>query len=349
LGLAQPGSKERREIKSRLAHEWRNWSGTKPRLEISGLFKQDQLPMIPTGLRRKYNAHLSSARWRNMRRDVIRRRGAQCERCGKAAGRLCLHHKTYKRFGREAPTDLELLCCACHKPADRARKRVRVSRCGMSQSAVVIDFQKHKLHALKREGSEFVWFVLLDVCRVLQIAPENAARGVKEKQRDLYNLQDTSGRTQQMTIVREDGVYRLACTSRNPIAQQFADWLYCEVLPEIRRTGGYEGGAAPLDALIGDMQFTLNLGDMPAQKPADNVLSPAPAELQQKEIEFQRQALGEFRAVETTNNIPRGLVPLSEKQRQQYEELFSPKREHNREAPQVCYGPGGILVERWDV
>ena len=36
---------------------------------------------------------------------------------------LELHHKTYKRLGRELPKDLLLLCSACHPAADKRRAR----------------------------------------------------------------------------------------------------------------------------------------------------------------------------------------------------------------------------------
>jgi 5-methylcytosine-specific restriction endonuclease McrA len=69
----------------------------------------------------RYLKHLHSARWRNMRRDFMRLRGPKCERCGICYGRLCLHHKTYARLGRELIADLELLCCDCHITADAQR------------------------------------------------------------------------------------------------------------------------------------------------------------------------------------------------------------------------------------
>ena len=56
--------------------------------------------------------------------------------------------------------------------------------------------------------------------------------------------------TDHTTIISEVDFYRLATTSRKPVAQRFSRWLFGEVLPEIRRTGSYRGGSAPLDALI---------------------------------------------------------------------------------------------------
>src|SRR6516165_11152287 len=84
------------------------------------------MPRMTSGLRRKYNAHINSAKWRNLRREVVRMRGLRCERCGRLKGRLCLHHLSYARFGNETPDQVQLLCCKCHKPADQERRGTRV-------------------------------------------------------------------------------------------------------------------------------------------------------------------------------------------------------------------------------
>lgn len=50
---------------------------------------------------------------------------------------------------------------------------------------------------------------------------------------------DTPSGAQQMTVVNESGVYALIMTSRKPSAKRFKRWVTSEVLPAIRRTGGY--------------------------------------------------------------------------------------------------------------
>jgi hypothetical protein len=70
----------------------------------------------------KYNAHVRSTKWRNMKADMKRLRGDRCERCGYQHG-LELHHKNYERVGRELTSDLELLCKRSHEEADRERAR----------------------------------------------------------------------------------------------------------------------------------------------------------------------------------------------------------------------------------
>ena len=49
----------------------------------------------------------------------------------------------------------------------------------------------------------------------------------------------TSGGNQQMSFIPESDVYRLAFQSKLPGAEKFTDWVTEEVLPSIRRTGGY--------------------------------------------------------------------------------------------------------------
>lgn len=47
-----------------------------------------------------------------------------------------------------------------------------------------------------------------------------------------------------MLLVNEPGLYKLIFSSRKPEAETFKDWVFREVLPSIRKTGGYESSAA---------------------------------------------------------------------------------------------------------
>lgn len=50
---------------------------------------------------------------------------------------------------------------------------------------------------------------------------------------------DTPSSTQQMTIINESGLYSLILSSKLPSAKKFKRWITSEVLPTIRKTGGY--------------------------------------------------------------------------------------------------------------
>ena len=50
---------------------------------------------------------------------------------------------------------------------------------------------------------------------------------------------DTLGGTQEMTVINESGLYSLVLRSKMPGAKKFKRWVTSEVLPQIRKTGGY--------------------------------------------------------------------------------------------------------------
>lgn len=50
---------------------------------------------------------------------------------------------------------------------------------------------------------------------------------------------DTLGGTQKMTTINESGLYSLILSSKLPLAKAFKHWITSEVLPTIRKTGGY--------------------------------------------------------------------------------------------------------------
>lgn len=50
----------------------------------------------------------------------------------------------------------------------------------------------------------------------------------------------TAGGTQKMNFISEGDIYRLAAKSELPSAEKFESWIFDEVLPSIRKTGGYQ-------------------------------------------------------------------------------------------------------------
>lgn len=59
---------------------------------------------------------------------------------------------------------------------------------------------------------------------------------------------DTLGRTQSAKFINEGNLYRLIIHSKLPAAERFEKWVFDEVLPSIRRTGGY--GQVDVTAII---------------------------------------------------------------------------------------------------
>lgn len=90
------------------------------------------------------------------------------------------------------------------------------------------------------------WFVASDVCKALDISnPTIATQRLDSDERSKFNL----GRQGEVNIVNEYGLYNLILTSRKPEAKKFKRWITHEVIPSIRKTGGYQIPDNPMDAL----------------------------------------------------------------------------------------------------
>lgn len=82
-------------------------------------------------------------------------------------------------------------------------------------------------------------FVAKDVCLALGISKyRDAVSTIDDDERGSV-LVDTPGGKQQMTTVTEPGFYKLVMRSRKPEAKAFQRWVTHEVLPALRRDGGY--------------------------------------------------------------------------------------------------------------
>lgn len=83
------------------------------------------------------------------------------------------------------------------------------------------------------------WFVAVDVCKALELSnPTVAVSRLDEDERSKFNL----GRQGEGTIVNEAGLYSLILGSRKPEAKAFKRWITHDVIPAIRKTGGYIQG-----------------------------------------------------------------------------------------------------------
>lgn len=88
------------------------------------------------------------------------------------------------------------------------------------------------------EGEQ-VWFVAADVCRALDIKNSRDALSRLEEDEKGVASADTPGGKQQLSTVNEAGLYSLVFVSRKPEAKRFKRWVTHEVLPQIRKNGGY--------------------------------------------------------------------------------------------------------------
>ena len=85
-----------------------------------------------------------------------------------------------------------------------------------------------------------LWWVLKDVCAVLDLGSSHkVSERLDEDERNQIPLTDSLGRWQETTIINESGLYNLILRSDKSEAKQFKRWVTHEVLPSIRKDGGY--------------------------------------------------------------------------------------------------------------
>ena len=92
-------------------------------------------------------------------------------------------------------------------------------------------------------GSE-PWFVAVDVCNALDIGnPSQAISRLDDDEKvTLTTNEGHSGKlggAQMLNVISEAGLYSLILKSRKPEAKAFKRWITHEVIPAIRKTGGY--------------------------------------------------------------------------------------------------------------
>lgn len=103
---------------------------------------------------------------------------------------------------------------------------------GFNLSATVIDGQS--------------WFIAADVCRSLDL-DRTAVRRLDEDERNTVRNAHANQRGNPNTvIINESGLYSLIFSSRKESAKRFKKWVTSDVLPSLRKHGGYINGLETL-------------------------------------------------------------------------------------------------------
>lgn len=82
-------------------------------------------------------------------------------------------------------------------------------------------------------------FCLADVCKALDLQPSAVMRRLDDGVISSNPISDSIGRQQIANFVNEDGLYDVILDSRKSEAKTFRKWITSDVLPSIRKTGGY--------------------------------------------------------------------------------------------------------------
>lgn len=104
------------------------------------------------------------------------------------------------------------------------------------------DFRGAALRTLTDEAGE-PWFVAKDVCDILGTDTRDLHKILESDEItnvDSIHIAQNGGKAP--LIISEPGLYRLVMKSRKPEAKEFQRWVTHEVLPSIRKHGGYMAG-----------------------------------------------------------------------------------------------------------
>ena len=104
------------------------------------------------------------------------------------------------------------------------------------------------VRAFEKDG--LTWFIAADVCKALEIQnPTQALEKLDDDERSMFNIgrSEIHGGGGNVNIINESGLYILILRSRKAMEQgstawKFRKWVTSEVLPTIRKTGGYQIG-----------------------------------------------------------------------------------------------------------
>lgn len=85
-------------------------------------------------------------------------------------------------------------------------------------------------------------FCLGDLCKALELTAKEVKRRLNDEVVSKHPIPDSLGRIQETLFVNEDGLYDVILESRKESAKKFRKWVTSEVLPSIRKSGGYISG-----------------------------------------------------------------------------------------------------------
>ena len=108
-----------------------------------------------------------------------------------------------------------------------------------SSAIQLFNYNDNQMRVLEKNNT--LWFVAKDVCDILEIKnSRKATNELYDNEKDV-TITYTPGGMQEMTIINEPALYKLIFKSRKFEAKKFQDWVFYEVLPEIRSTGNFNG------------------------------------------------------------------------------------------------------------
>lgn len=134
------------------------------------------------------------------------------------------------------------------------------------------------------EESGRVLFVAADVAKALGYT--NPSKAINDHCKGVTKRYiPTSGGTQEMNVIPEGDIYRLAAKSELPNAEQFESWVFDEVLPTIRKHGAYLTPAA-IEQTLTDPDFIIRLATALKDERTARVLAESRLAVAEPKAEF---------------------------------------------------------------
>lgn len=102
------------------------------------------------------------------------------------------------------------------------------------------NFNQNAIQVINKNGE--AWFIASEVAAMLGYRDSyNMTRILDNDEKGTHNV-STLGGNQDVSVINESGFYHAAFKSRKPEVKPFRKWVTSEVLPTIRKTGGYQVG-----------------------------------------------------------------------------------------------------------
>lgn len=108
----------------------------------------------------------------------------------------------------------------------------------MSKDIMLFDFND-RLVRVRMDESGNPWWIAKDVCDVLGLEHITNTLSKLDDDEKLTVKILQSGQNRDMWVINESGLYTLVLRSNKPEAKAFRKWITSEVLPSIRKKGGY--------------------------------------------------------------------------------------------------------------
>lgn len=194
-----------------------------------------------------------------LRQMVLERDNWECQKCGKTVEEVELHCHHILPIN-EAPiesADVDnciTLCKECHKLSHKLPDCDYNSlRCGvmdtvqdkkdlriMDKDLTIFENEEFgKLTVVEKNGEP--WFVAKEIADALEYTATNKmTRRLDDDEKTTVPFRDIGSNYQtNKTVINESGFYNAVIGSKKPEAKRFKKWVTSEVLPTIRKTGGY--------------------------------------------------------------------------------------------------------------